>query len=290
MPEILPLKIFGIVVVVAWSYTASGEEKKGRQYEAELSRIQEKTMSLREQIANEQSQIGNLKRLISETDQKIASSVQNRNSRLGVTGQDIKNADIEVSSLRQGLDSLLSNSPEDLVRNKDKISEFESRISSLKSRSIAQLNELKPQITIVDSLFSLIVIKLQDGEAIHLKNQIAAQQSDKDNATAGNELPEQEKQPDLLQNQAENKEQLVERVSSYTVLNLSGKSESLSKIAARPDIYGDPNKWYLIYKANKKLIDGNYEKLKSKSVDSRYIQPQDLIFPGQVLLIPQQGK
>lgn len=48
------------------------------------------------------------------------------------------------------------------------------------------------------------------------------------------------------------------------------KGDTLEKIAAQPEIYGDKKKWYKIYKANK-------HRLKSANK----------IFPGQALLIPE---
>jgi LysM repeat protein len=54
---------------------------------------------------------------------------------------------------------------------------------------------------------------------------------------------------------------------TYTVKN----GDSLWKIAARKDIYGDGNKWRKIYDANKKVIGKN----------------PNLIYPGQKLVIPK---
>lgn len=65
----------------------------------------------------------------------------------------------------------------------------------------------------------------------------------------------------------ETKKAAVEsNVATYTV----GKGDTLEKIAGRPEIYGNPKKWYRIYKANK-------DKLKSPNH----------IYPGQVLNIPR---
>lgn len=58
----------------------------------------------------------------------------------------------------------------------------------------------------------------------------------------------------------------VPTVKTYVVK----KGDTLEKIAARPEIYGDKKKWYKIFKANK-------DKIK---------QP-DKIYPGQVLIIPE---
>jgi len=57
-----------------------------------------------------------------------------------------------------------------------------------------------------------------------------------------------------------------DRVTSYTVV----RSNSLWRIAARPDIYGDGTRWREIYNANRGQI-----------------RDPNLIFPGQVLVIPR---
>lgn len=55
-------------------------------------------------------------------------------------------------------------------------------------------------------------------------------------------------------------------ITTYTVQ----KGDTLEKIAGRPEIYGNPKKWYRIYKANQ-------DRLKSPN----------RIYPGQVLNIPR---
>ena len=57
----------------------------------------------------------------------------------------------------------------------------------------------------------------------------------------------------------------ADRMSSYVVQ----KGDTLEKIAAKPEVYGDKKKWYSIYKENKDTIK-NPDKIK----------------PGQVLRIP----
>lgn len=60
--------------------------------------------------------------------------------------------------------------------------------------------------------------------------------------------------------------QSVEKVKTYIVQ----KDDTLEKIAAKPEVYGNKKKWYRIYKANE-------DKLKSPNK----------IYPGQVLKIPE---
>jgi nucleoid-associated protein YgaU len=49
-------------------------------------------------------------------------------------------------------------------------------------------------------------------------------------------------------------EEITETPVSY-ITYVVKEDESLWKIAAKPEIYGDPTKWQLIYEANKDKID-----------------------------------
>lgn len=77
--------------------------------------------------------------------------------------------------------------------------------------------------------------------------------------------------PSPRSSQADFKGKVVSEQTSLVQTYKVGKGETLSEIAARPEVYGDSKKWPEIYNANK-------EKLKSP----------DRIFPGQVLKIPRE--
>jgi len=62
------------------------------------------------------------------------------------------------------------------------------------------------------------------------------------------------------------KEDKIKKAKTYVVKD----GDTLEKISARPEIYGNKNKWYRIFKANEDQLKG-----------------PDKIFPGQVLRIPE---
>ena len=62
------------------------------------------------------------------------------------------------------------------------------------------------------------------------------------------------------------KKDKIKKVKTYVVR----KGDTLEKISARPEVYGDKNKWYKIFKANKDQL-----------------KEPNKIFPGQVLRIPE---
>jgi len=60
--------------------------------------------------------------------------------------------------------------------------------------------------------------------------------------------------------------------ASYTVRLIPGDRDCLSKIAGYPFVYGDRNKWPMLYRANRGTL--------------RHPENADLILPAEILVIP----
>jgi nucleoid-associated protein YgaU len=84
------------------------------------------------------------------------------------------------------------------------------------------------------------------------------QQAAKAPAPAAPQVAETEAQPPLP--------------ASYTVRLIPEDRDCLSKIAGYPFIYGDKNKWTVLYRANKKTL--------------KHPENADIVLPGEVLAIP----
>jgi nucleoid-associated protein YgaU len=67
-------------------------------------------------------------------------------------------------------------------------------------------------------------------------------------------------------------EELPPLPASYTVRLVPGDRDCLSKIAGFSFVYGDPNKWVLLYRANKSTL--------------KHPEDADIILPAEVLVIP----
>jgi nucleoid-associated protein YgaU len=67
-------------------------------------------------------------------------------------------------------------------------------------------------------------------------------------------------------------EELPPLPASYTVRLVPGDRDCLSKIAGFSFVYGDPNKWVLLYRANKTTL--------------KHPEDADIILPAEVLVIP----
>lgn len=80
---------------------------------------------------------------------------------------------------------------------------------------------------------------------------------------------------------------LPDKPHQYTVKLKPGRRDCLWRIAEYENIYDDPSEWPKIYRANKSLIDSDYESYRRNVTEPKYDRAQDLIFPGQVFDIPR---
>ena len=83
------------------------------------------------------------------------------------------------------------------------------------------------------------------------------------------------------------KANLPDKLVQYTVRQIPGRNDCLSRIAEYSEIYDDPDQWRLIYRANKSIIDREFNRYTSRTENPKYSKPEDLIFPGQVFDIPR---
>ncbi|MBD3320877.1 MAG: hypothetical protein GF350_07280 [Chitinivibrionales bacterium] len=98
-----------------------------------------------------------------------------------------------------------------------------------------------------------------------------------------------------IRDQIKELEELLERVKanlpdkplSYTVRLIPERRDCLYRIAEYDFIYADPAQWPKIYRANKSVIDGSYERYQRNVEEPKYSRAEDLIFPGQVFDIPR---
>ncbi len=80
---------------------------------------------------------------------------------------------------------------------------------------------------------------------------------------------------------------LPDKPMQYTVRLIPERRDCLYRISEYEEIYGDPAQWPTLYRANKGLIDGAYERYQRNVEEPKYSRASDLIFPGQVLDIPR---
>ncbi len=234
--------------LLSMSLHAAKSEMTYKQYENALAALQQREKNAKEQIAKEQAQIENLKRMIAECEQKISALIKEMYETLGINENDVITAESEIASIRQQLDYMLGLSSEDARKQGKDIDMQQSRISALKRKPVSFLWRIKNQIPPLEQLIE----------------QVRAHASQ----TAASSP---QSQP----------------VTSYTVQFVPQNHESLFRIAAYDFVYGDPNKWRELYKTNQSKIDQYYRAYVKGNSKVKYVRPEDLIFPGLILDIPR---
>jgi len=193
---------------------------------------------------------------------------------------------------------------------KEQIAEEQAKIESLRQ----QIDDIEQQIAaIIQEKYDILGITEQD--VIDAENEIAsirqelelllglssdelAKRMDEIKALEARIAALKEKPVSYLwriRDQIRDVEDLLERVKanlpdkpmSYTVRLVPGRRDCLWRIAEYDFIYGDPAQWPSIYRANKSVIDGGYERYLRQVEEPKYSRAEDLIFPGQVLDIPR---
>ena len=221
-----------------------------KEYQNELFTMQEREKKAKEQIAEEQTKIESIKQQINETEQNINNVIKEKYEIIGCTQQDIDDFEKKLLDIKQILQYYLSLSLEDLKKHSKEIQKQQENFWQLKKNPISLLWKMSTLINETEQLLLEINSKMQSAVAVS------------------------------------NKE---EKASTYRVKLIKGNRESLHKIAGYDFVFGDPSRWKELYYANKSKIDRMYKLYKrKKGEDSKYSKPEDLIFPGQILTIPNK--
>ena len=220
-------------------------------YEKERAALQQREKNAKEQIASEQGLIVNLKSQIADLAQKIITVKQEIYAILGITENDVIAAETEIAAVRQQLEFLSGFSPEDLRQRQKEIDAQQLRIAEQRKSPCFFIWKIRDQL--------LLVGQLLDQVKTHVAQEVSIQRV----------------QP------------AAPAATSYTVRDVPGNRETLFQIAGRDSIYGDPEKWKLLYRANQEKIDKQFQQYLKENPEKKYLHPEDLIFPGQVLEVPR---
>jgi len=246
-----------ILAISLLSTICTASELSYKEYEEQLAALQVREKNAKEAIALEQGTISSAKQKCADAEEKLRAIDKERNDFLGITANDISAAQAEVHSIRTGLEQLLPLSPGLLTIKKDSIAGFDNRIVSVKSQPASLLQNVANEIAESESLCA------------QLKSKLPAPRDT---------VP----QPAVAMT--------PEKPATYIVkLNQTGhKRETLKTIAGYDFVYGDTAKWVDLYRANKTMIDKHFDRFREKKGnDFRYSHAEDLIFPGQELIIPR---
>ncbi|HEX2957260.1 MAG TPA: hypothetical protein VHO70_10540 [Chitinispirillaceae bacterium] len=261
-------------VLLVCFFSTAQENKKPR-YTTRLDTVQQREITTREQIALEQVKIENLKQDIQACSQKLESVRNKRFSLLGTDEQGYLAICSTLDNILFQLQSFTSAGVIDIVQNQTVIDSLYYFSNSLKKTTrYDRVDSLAMKMQTIEEIYH----KISDSVCAYSQKSTSSTLADSVDvgsvAMVSNIQTVQSRSSDGF-------------VDSWIVRSEDGKKESLFRISGYPQVYGDPNQWYRIYQANKELIDKNfkmYQKLQKTDVS---INPQDIIFPGQVLKIPR---
>jgi nucleoid-associated protein YgaU len=149
-------------LVLAVSAGAATTEMTYEEYEMELAAAQQREITAKEQIAQEQAAIEQLKQQISDIDTQIAATIQQKYDILGITEQDVIDAENEIASIRQELELLLGLMPEELEKRIKDIKALEARINALKEKPVSYLWRVRDKIRELEALLERVKANLPD--------------------------------------------------------------------------------------------------------------------------------
>lgn len=257
--RIVPVTVGALFLI---SIPLSAQQKlSAEQYRKQLTDLQNREKQLREQIAQEQSAILTVKEQISASEKRISELRQMKLDVVGVTEEHILTIEAAITDLT------------DLINRQSNVSDrmiLEDTVTNEKIRQQFVQIEADPAVRLPSVQKKIIFLKEMYTSYFQRVEEIASR-------------PVEEPETETAVLQPQTASDLT--VTRYTVKQIEGKPESLFSIAEQ--VYGNANLWPRIYRANKAAIDKNFEGFKPTSSEATYKNPSDLIFPGQVLVIPR---
>lgn len=263
----------GIVIFSSFLINAEDIKKSARGFS--LDTMQQREMAAREQIALEQAKIGNLKQDLQACTGKLTDALNERYRLLNTDKHGYDSVNSSLDSIAFHLENFLSAGGIEISDNIRTIDSLYSCAGRLKTTTrFTRLNNVAKKIQVIEDLY----LKISEAYTM-LQREISSADS------SGTRTLDSVEGPAVAP--AVDSGKPSDLADVWIVSNDSGTSESLFKIAGYDQVYGDPYKWRKLYLANKELIDKNYEKIQKNKKTDVSINPQDILFPGQVLRIPR---
>ncbi len=156
-----------IFLVLAFSMAVSAAkiEMTYEQYQTELSAVQQREKTAREEIAVEQSKIEALRQQINDLEQRISATQQEKYAILGITEADVIAIESELASIRDLLQILSSLSNEDLLKRKKDVASAEQRLGDVKKKPVSFLWRVRDQIAPLDQMLADLKSRLSSAVA-----------------------------------------------------------------------------------------------------------------------------
>jgi nucleoid-associated protein YgaU len=261
--------------VLLVNLTTFAESSKESQYKNKLDTVQQREMAAREQIVQEQVKIENLKQDIQSCNQKISEALNKKYSLLGTDENGLLSVSNSLDNVIFQYKTFATTSTSEIVNYQKHVDSLHHFVIQIKNTSkLAHINDIAKKMQIIDELYYKILNSINEYQV----QQVALTQAGSSNSSVLQQTTDLQTTGTIDSNNL---------VNEWIVKFVGNERESLFKIAGYAQVYGDPYQWRKIYNANKDLIDKNYERFQKYQKSDVSVNPQDVLFPGQILKIPR---
>jgi len=249
------------------------------EYQKQLSAFQAREAAARAALETEKSSIADLKAKIADLEAQIAGVWNDIYALLGVTKEQIDAFSAQLDEIERRLDELARLSPEQLLARAAELDELSAKLADLKTQPPAKLTANRDRIAQMESRIA------------GLKATLPMPKHDLYTVLRGDYLWKIAGKKDIYgdpwkwlriwsynRTQIKNPD-LIYPAQQFTVPRQLSKNEyrvqrgdNLKKIAAKPEVFGDPFQWTKLYQANK---------------SGQFLSEPNRIYPEQILTIPR---
>jgi len=270
--------IFALVFMLTAGFTfAQEEEMTMEEYNAQLAEWQKREADAKAEIAKVEAENAALKTQIAETEAETEAEWQEIYALLGTDKAGVADFASQLEGLEAEIDAMAALPPEELFKRRKEIDDLEAKLGQLEENNIALLSEMQDETATVEGKISQLRASMP--KAIYDEYTVVSGdylwKISKSDDIYGDPYQwmriytynkDQIKDPNLIYKDQIFKIQREVGPNEYIVV----KGDWLGKIAANPEVYDDPTKWTKIFEANSEIISD-----------------QNVIYPYQVLVIPE---
>lgn len=272
--------VFALVFALTLSFSLSAQdcrEWKMDEYNAKMADLQKREADAKAEVEKLNGEITALNQNCDEADKAAAAEWQEIYTLLGTNEAGVADFGTSLSELEKKVDALAALSPEELFQRRKEIDQLEQELKDLGASKIALLSQMQDKIAVIEGKIAQLRASLPKAvydEYTVLKGDYLWKISGKEDIYADpyqwiriyTYNRDQIKDPNLIYSEQIFKIQRSAADNEYLVV----KGDFLQKIASKPEVFGDPTKWTKIFEAN-----------------STVIQDKNVIYPHQVLIIPE---
>ncbi|MBN1757249.1 MAG: LysM peptidoglycan-binding domain-containing protein [Chitinispirillaceae bacterium] len=253
----------GITLLICIPLFAQKAPLTRSEIEQQIHSLQTREQQLREQIAEEQASVLSLKKKIEASRERIVSLRKKKLEVVGLTENSLAEFSGRVQRLEKETSTFLSADDDRFLADSINFQSLVQKAQKVKDHPASRLRSLRTSVAAISMNISTAQ---QRYTSLRKALDTAAESA-------------------IAETETDTKTSSITTGNTYTVMNSDGVPETLFSIAGK--VYGDPNQWVRIYQANKDVLERNFHRIRDRTKLKRIAEPSDLIFPGQVLVIPR---